>query len=265
MASRLHPAGWAGRGAAAALFVAASTVLSWSEDITLSGFYPAPRAVYETIDTVGLTDLANTPPARLDIGPPGYGWAPEKVNVNGTVQSVEYIGIGAPPTGVILIAPGGCPPGWAAVGAWANRIIRGGPGFGAVGGADTHTHSIDHVHGLAPQLVVPSSVDGAHFHSGINLDHPHFAVTGASDSGTTSICCDQGCGAFEQCREAARDSHTHDFAAGVDPVFMTVDTDTQGDHPHTFDVTWTSVVEPATTDAVSNWPSYLEIALCAAP
>src|SRR6185295_5151110 len=152
MATAARP-GWAGCGLGAALLVCASTAVSWGEDVTMTGFYPAPRAVYETLQTVGTANLANTAGTRVDIGPAGYPWAAQTVNVNGTVQATDFVGLGSlpPASGMVMIFQGACPVNWTPINpAWNGRVIRGGAASGATGGSATHVHNFDHVHGLTP-------------------------------------------------------------------------------------------------------------------
>jgi hypothetical protein len=83
---------------------------------------------------------------------------------NGTTNSSTYlrgdsqwVPIPAPvdpfPSGLVVISPIPCPPGWTRVVAWDGLFLRSGPVVGVTGGATNHSHSVgslavpDHTHG----------------------------------------------------------------------------------------------------------------------
>ena len=246
-------------GLAAAL--AALTSFAVAEDIAVTSYFPSPRAVYESLQTIGNTNLAINGGTRVDIGP-ATGWG-EKVNVNGTVQATDYIGFGVPVPGTVMMFMGACPVGWVPAGGMDGLVLRGSPAYGAVGGAASHAHTDDHNHALPPQAG-PSTVDGDHTHDGINMDHPH-VFCGSSGGGDSAACCDQGCGAFESCDSCARGGHTHDACANTDPAAITVNSDAGGAHFHDFNVTWSIPVQGYGTDNASNWPPFLTVVFCRSP
>jgi hypothetical protein len=260
--------GWS-RALTMGLALTGSALIS-AEDITLTTYYPAPRGMYDSVQVQGDALIATTPGpgAHMDVGPQPIPWGPlEKVNVNGQVQAPDYVGIGAVPppgSGMVMMMAGGCPAPWTPVGGvWNGRVLVGSGAFGATGGNPTHTHNLDHTHAL-PVQPGSSSIDGSHVHTGIDVSHPH-AYNGSTGGGIPSTCCDQGCGFLEQCRQAAVGNHQHNFGGVTDANIFTIDSDADGLHFHDYTVTWTSPVEAFVTDAVINWPDYIEVVFCLQP
>ncbi|MBI2104706.1 MAG: hypothetical protein HYT90_03870 [Candidatus Omnitrophica bacterium] len=234
-----------------------------AEDVNITAYYPAPRGVYESLQTTHLVVGDGTETVGEVLVSDAGGQA--------TWQVIPM------PSGMIALFDGGCPRGWTRFGALDGVLPMGWPSAGATGGDTVHEHDITflaagffhtHDHSHAP-LSGQVSSGGWHEHT-VNIDHDH------DYSGTTT---GLGCCMVQTDNTSHRnitdDNHQHDFSGTTATGGGDVTTaGPSAEHVHDYTLGIPNITEDAggpaadwtvTTTTHDDFPPYRDMVFCAAP
>jgi hypothetical protein len=148
-------------------------------------------------------------------------------------------GGGSIPAGLIAIFDTSCPSGWTRFSALDNRFIRGAASYGATGGSNTHSHTVDG----------PTNSAGSHTHN-INSAGTHDHGGSVQSEGIPVDNIDVATNGFAIATVGSDGEHIHSI-------------NSDGSHTHSMDADGThSHTVSLGTSTESNIPDYTAVVFC---
>lgn len=164
-----------------------------AESVNMTTYFSSPRGWFEELRVAGNATLANNAAAQVLVDPLPLVGGAEKMIVDGNVRANRFLGTRTLPPGMIAIFRGGCPAGWAPVGAFNGRtIVNSGAYGGTFDAVPDHTHVVPHTHTTDdPPPAISSFGDinppsNWHNHT-VSYDHAHAIPGGYGTNGASSF------------------------------------------------------------------------------